>query len=191
MVKRVRTLVRYRRYPLSQRGSALIIALVFLLVMTLIGVTAMQGTTQQEGMAGNTRQRNLAFQAAEAALRGGESILRGATLPDFNNTGANLGLRQPVVPSTEVGAFWLDAYCWVVRTGCASAESRQYGGTLNEVIGPRYVIEELPAVTRPPGPGESVKAGQPLIEDQYFRVTSRGSGGTVDAVVILQTTYKR
>ena len=70
------TMTRYARgLAPRQRGSALIIALVFLLVMTLIGVTAMQGTSQQESMAGNMRDRNLAFQAAEAALRAGETWL--------------------------------------------------------------------------------------------------------------------
>ena len=41
--------IRYVRGATWQRGSALIVSLVFLLVMTLIGVAAMQGTTQQEG----------------------------------------------------------------------------------------------------------------------------------------------
>lgn len=61
--------------PIGQRGTVLIIALVFLLLMTLVGIAAMQGTTLQERMAGNHRDRNLAFQAAEAALREGEDWL--------------------------------------------------------------------------------------------------------------------
>lgn len=57
------------------RGSALVISLVFLVVMTLIAVGAMRDTTLQERMAGNLRDRSLAFQAAEAALREGENWL--------------------------------------------------------------------------------------------------------------------
>jgi type IV pilus assembly protein PilX len=143
---------------------------VFLLVMTLIGVTAMQGTSQQESMARNARDRNLAFQAAEAALRYGEDRLT--------------PLRQPVIPDTDLGTFWTN-YDW-------TTQSQGYGGTLGEVFAPpRYVIEELPPVSRPPRPGESFRAGQPLPQDDFFRVTARGQGGTADAVVILQTTYKR
>lgn len=180
--------IRYVRGATWQRGSALIVSLVFLLVMTLIGVAAMQGTTQQESMASNARQRNLAFQSAEAALRAGEVILQNATLPIFNNTGANLGLRQPVIPTTDVSAFWLDVYCWVARTGCASAESQAYPGTLAEISAPpRYVIEELPRVTLP---GGSVKLG-PLPDVGFYRVTARSLGGVADAVVILQSTYRR
>lgn len=54
---------------LQQRGSALIIALVFLLILTLLGVSAMQGTSQEEKMAGNLRDLNLAFQGAEAVSK--------------------------------------------------------------------------------------------------------------------------
>ncbi|WP_296809831.1 PilX N-terminal domain-containing pilus assembly protein [Thiocapsa sp.] len=56
----------------QQKGVVLVVALMFTLVMSIVGVTAMQSTIMQERMAGNARDRNLAFQAAEAALRAGE-----------------------------------------------------------------------------------------------------------------------
>jgi len=56
-----------------QRGIVLVVSLVLLLLMTLIGVTAMQTVTLDERMVGNAHQRNVAFQAAEAGLRAGES----------------------------------------------------------------------------------------------------------------------
>src|SRR3546814_12468600 len=59
-----------------QNGSALIISLVFLLILTMIGIASIQDSTLQERMAGNERDKNLAFQAAEAALRVGEDHLR-------------------------------------------------------------------------------------------------------------------
>jgi len=192
MSRHTRIVTLYVCGSFRQRGSTLIVALVFLLAMTLIGVTAMQGTTQQESMAGNLRQRNLAFQAAEAALRNGESLLTQAVLPTFNNTGANLGLRQSVTPTADIGTFWLDTYCWVVKTGCAAAESQQYAGLpLGDVVSqPLYVIEELPPVPKNPDSGGSVKF-QALSEEYFYRVTARGLGGTTDALVILQSTYKR
>jgi len=66
----------------SQRGSVLVMSMMMLLVLTLIGVTAMQLSNRQEKLSGNTRSLDLAFQAAEAAVRGGESALALATLPD-------------------------------------------------------------------------------------------------------------
>jgi type IV pilus assembly protein PilX len=57
----------------EQRGAVLIVSLIFLLLLTLIGTTAMRTTTLQERMAGNSRDVNLSLQAAESALRAGES----------------------------------------------------------------------------------------------------------------------
>lgn len=57
----------------SQRGMALLVSLVFLLLLTLIGLSAMQNATLQEKMAGSVSLRNQSFQSAEAALRAGES----------------------------------------------------------------------------------------------------------------------
>ncbi|SER12540.1 type IV pilus assembly protein PilX [Amphritea atlantica] len=56
-----------------EQGAVLIIALIFVLILTLIGVSSMQGTTLQEKMSGNLRDRSVAFNAAEAALREGEN----------------------------------------------------------------------------------------------------------------------
>ena len=57
-------------HPISeQRGATLAIVLIFLVLVTLIGVTAMTTTTLEEKMAGNLKDQNLAFQAAESALR--------------------------------------------------------------------------------------------------------------------------
>ena len=158
-----------------QRGTALIVAMVMLLVLTLLGVTAVRNTTLQERMAGNLRDSNLAFQAAERALRDGEKFLRSPTLPPF--TGAN-GL---LVMHDQAGeaAFW-SAYDW-------AGNGRAAAGVLEVASAPLYVIEELPPV---PVAGGSERFG-PLPDIGFYRVTAQGVGGTSDAVSILQTTYRR
>lgn len=60
----------------TQTGSALIISLLFLLIMTILGVAGIQTTSMQERMSGNMRDRIMAFQASEAALRAGENYIR-------------------------------------------------------------------------------------------------------------------
>lgn len=55
-----------------QGGAVLIVGLIILVVLTLLGVQALRGNLAQERMAFNVRERNAAFQAAEAALRLGE-----------------------------------------------------------------------------------------------------------------------
>lgn len=67
----------YQKRDCAQRGSALIISLVILLVLTLIGITGMQTTVLEEKMAGNFRDKNIAFQAAESAMRDAEIVSKG------------------------------------------------------------------------------------------------------------------
>lgn len=57
----------------SQRGAVLIISLIFLLVLSLIGVSSMQGTSVQELMSGNLRDQYIAFNVSEATLLEGET----------------------------------------------------------------------------------------------------------------------
>lgn len=166
--------MRYR-----ESGSALIIALVMLLLMTLIGVTAMQTTMMQERMAGNTRDRQLAFEAAEAALRAGEFYLSdNAVVGPFN--GSN-GLYQPVT----TGAPRWSVVDWTsgdVQTVVFSVTGAQLA------VNPAYIIEELAPSSDPEG---SLDAGAPLPEVRQYRITARGWGGSDAAIVQLQTVFRR
>lgn len=62
----------HKRY---EAGAVLIVVLVMLLIMTGLGVASMRSSGLQEKMAGGARDQNVAFQAAEAALRVGESFV--------------------------------------------------------------------------------------------------------------------
>ena len=59
----------------KQDGVVLIVSLLILLVTTLLGVTAMQGTNLEMKMANNTAQRLRVFHAAEAALKRAENAI--------------------------------------------------------------------------------------------------------------------
>ncbi|MCO7570806.1 PilX N-terminal domain-containing pilus assembly protein [Pseudomonas chlororaphis] len=60
----------------GEQGMALLVSLVFLLVLSLIGLSSLQNATLQEKMAASLDRHNRSFQAAEAALRLGESAVR-------------------------------------------------------------------------------------------------------------------
>lgn len=164
----------------AQSGSVLVIALIFLLLMTIIGVTAMQTTTLQERMAGNTRDRNLAFQAAEAALREGERYLgTSAVVGPFNNTN---GLYLP--PGADQPERWA-SIDWLV-----DANSRSIAVALDDVARqPRYIIEELPAGSS--DSPQNLAADQALTETRVYRVTAMGWGGNINTQVMLQTRFRR
>ncbi|MEO0975497.1 MAG: PilX N-terminal domain-containing pilus assembly protein [Pseudomonadota bacterium] len=63
------------RLPAQQRGAALIVGLVLLLVMTLLGVTGINSNTLDLVMAGNAQHSQDAFEAAESAIQA--EVLRG------------------------------------------------------------------------------------------------------------------
>ena len=64
------------RAAYHQRGAALFISLMFLIILTLIGISAANVGIMQERMAGNVRETNEAFQGAEATLREVETAVR-------------------------------------------------------------------------------------------------------------------
>lgn len=53
----------------QQRGVSLLMVLVLLVVMSVLGVAVLRSSAMQERMSANLRDRSLAFQAAETALR--------------------------------------------------------------------------------------------------------------------------
>ncbi len=52
----------------SQRGTALIMSMVILMILTILGITAMGTASLEEKMSGNTQEATRAFQAAESGL---------------------------------------------------------------------------------------------------------------------------
>lgn len=178
-----------------ERGAALITGLSILVVLTLLGIAAAFMADLEERMSGNRRDRALAFQAAEAALRDAERDIResnrvsGLTsfTPDCANglcyNGADgygvntpAGFGNPVwttanilraAPSVQYGTY----------TGAA-----QLGGNLFDQ--PRYLIEGFKKIV--PGGGEAY----------YYRITARGVGaqrsitGGAVSEVILQEVFR-
>jgi Tfp pilus assembly protein PilX len=55
--------------PRHQRGAALVIGLILLLILTVLGVSGLGTATTEVRLADNNKQREYAFQSAESALR--------------------------------------------------------------------------------------------------------------------------
>ncbi len=167
-----------------QQGATLVTSLLLLLVLTIIGVSAMQMTRMQERMAGNARDLNLAFQSGEAALRDGEGtlFLAGTTTGlrparcDVFGPGCESFRPQALPPLATQDQAWWTAY------------ARDYGtGATNELDGvardPQFVIEELGEV---PCSGVEVN---PDCTRTFYRVTTRATGASATTSVVLQSTY--
>ena len=67
--------------PSAQRGVALAVVLILLVVMSLLALAGLRGTLMEERMTSNMKDRSLSFQSAEAALREGESVAAGKPVP--------------------------------------------------------------------------------------------------------------
>ena len=79
----------------SQRGAVLIVSLMFLVILTMLGVTAMTSTTFEERMAGNARDAAIAHHAAEAALREARDEILGLTTTKRANSMDRFHERSP------------------------------------------------------------------------------------------------
>ena len=76
--------------PHHQHGMALIMALVILMILTILGVTAMTTSSLEEKMSGNIQEQTRAFQAAESGVSEAISQILsgvgGGNLPTFNKS---------------------------------------------------------------------------------------------------------
>jgi type IV pilus assembly protein PilX len=161
----------------AQQGMVLVICLIMLLLLTLSGLAAMQGSTLQEKMAGNSRDSEQAFLAAEAALRGGEAFMASASgaSATFDTTGT-AGLYD--VATSGVPVDWQ-----------AAAANWRNSATLSGVATtPKYLVERLPEVTNK---GLSLEADQPLNTMIIYRITASAVGQTTTSRAVLQSTFRR
>ena len=78
----------------KQQGATLFVALIILVVVTLIGVTAMKNANVEEQMASNLYQKNLTFQASESAVE--------STINDPTNNLIKLALNSNIPVEQEV-----------------------------------------------------------------------------------------
>lgn len=165
-----------RAIPRRERGVALVIVLILLLVMTLLGVASMRGTLLEERMSGNLFSRSLAFQAAEAALREGEALA--LSKPDFPAQGCTAaGLCA--TPIAEIGRLerWLDPA--FAQWANAAVSLGPDAGTA------QYFIEDMGAAPNWPGCNREIPASSQCASRRY-RISARSSV-TGRAQVIVQS----
>lgn len=168
-----------------QRGIALIVALILLVVATLTGMAGIRGTTLQEKMSGNLYDRSLAMQAAEAALRAAEALI--AADPD--NVPGSVDCRTVTCPAVPPNTFTPDSTNWQTVASAFAMNAALMDST------PQFLIQRLGDVTALSETELERSAnelredgGNPLPPRPVFRVTARSGIPTVTndrAVVFL------
>lgn len=192
----------------SQRGLALVTCLCLLGAVMIFGVAAANLATQDERGARFERDRQLAFSAAEAALRDAERDIEGVPTQAAGRGHLFLAPADHVfIPGCQAGdthpaqglCLPLDAApAWervdladqAQSTARAVAYGRFTGQSLITGIAslparrPRYIIEALPYRY----PGEAADAGA---HTWIFRITAIGFGANPATRVVLQTHYRK
>lgn len=191
--------------PRRQRGAILVIALMFLVLLTIVAVSSISGVTLEEKMAGNLRDQTTAFQAAESALRDAEV--------DVETLIGGTGNRDPMTIAGNFATLCSAAFTsGACTTGCSpacGATGTAYETQIVTAVGwdwtsatktvaygtytgaaalpyvsqqPRYVIEYLAEKD-----DTSLGAAPPT---RYLRISARGWGASQASSVTLQTIYK-
>jgi type IV pilus assembly protein PilX len=197
------------RYPKHQTGAVLFLAMIFLVLLTILALTASSSSIMQERMTGALRNSQLGLMGAETALRGGEEMLwmlnfngganplppcRGSSTTNCVYTVTPAGLVRPNVQSFRSATTWLDP-----ATDGARAYDRNLdaltgtGITANLATQPRFLVEylgpDLPPSSGGTGGGVLPVGGGGLTTRHFYRITARSQGGRGNVIRVAESVY--
>ena len=169
----------------KQNGVVMFVALILLLILSLLGVTAARMQTVEERMARNDNNREIAAQAAEAALRAAEVGLETGTIP--TPFPGNNGMYTPDLAQGSP----LIGMNWTVATNTLSYLSPLVTGPALLSLplvsqNPKIVVEQM-ITTAISGEDASVVSGTSPSPIYVFRVTAQGVGADNSSTTMLQT----
>lgn len=178
--------------PQRQEGAVLVFCLIFLTVLTMMGVSGMESTTLEERMSANMVDHEAAFNAAETALQAGEAwLIAQQVLPIISTDGSTVVWQEDSMdPSTAAGGnddgkYWWDdnnvgATWW---TNNALAPSNVPGVASQ----PRYLVEEFKTVDT--GQSIGLGGGESTNPRVFHRITARGWGIATTTSAMVQATF--
>ena len=175
------------KFKIIQSGFVLVVSLIFLLIMTVLAVTAIHRSILDEKVTGNLRSQNSALQAAETALRYCQKNLEatgpGGNLPLIPGTTQTIGgIKIIGYPSDiESSTIPVAPYKWADRANWTPENTKtlDLDLTTHATQPAQCMIEEYPIKDR-------------LKAKVYFAylITARGVGGNANAVVWVQQTIR-
>lgn len=199
----------------TQRGAVLVVALIFLLLMTILAMSASGRSFLQERMVGGLRNAQQAEMSAQTALRGAEWKLWTSTSNTTSHLSCGTGIftscyiYDPANPITNVVNFrtqqgWVTAGATTYNgvsaapvdftTLPAGASAVTTGALANN---PLYMIEDL-GVELPPGvsgglheSGVTGTGGTAYTSTtrHIYRITARATGANANTIRVIETTF--
>jgi len=190
-----------------QRGAALIVALILLIVITLVGLAAVGTTILQNKMTANQYDRQIAFQSAEAALRVATALIPnnpGLIARDCQ-TGGTVCQANPFTDSTlPPGSIHTVTANPASGSTSGGASATTFTASPAAAMQPQYVIESLGNWTNPTqnvGFGNTANSRNYGVQGAantaiYYRITARSCDPSSPscnnrAIVTLQATVKQ
>lgn len=175
---------------LNQGGFTLFASLIFLVLLTILGISMLSGFTQDQQMAGNVREKARALDSAQALLSSAQSWMA-------------------VPGNTYLGG-------WVTGVDCTNLSAINVSNALgnqivcsNAISNPTslpwagFKMNATPTAMQVSGTGGvNTYADNPSYHMQYigtatttlptaiYTVTATGTGGNADAVAVVQAVYQ-
>lgn len=164
----------------KQYGAVLVVSLIMLLILTLIGLSGTQATSLEEKMAGNVRDQNIAFQAAESTLLAAEQFI--LTNPTTSYQGNTLTPGLLDIPNVGVNAEPASYFASATWTDANSVlTTAAFGNSLGIPTSPRYIIKKT----------ASIPATGAVGPQTVFKITARAVGNNSGTQIILQEVFVR
>jgi type IV pilus assembly protein PilX len=177
-----------------QRGVALITAMLLLIVVTIMALSMFRSYGTQERLAGNTRDKQRAINAAISAQQYAETLLASGTAPATGTCPAGLlpsltspEVCSPVFPVPDFTKlpwtagntytqFTSNAINGVANVISATGTEDKAGQSASYALAPAFYITDLGANAGSP-PGE------------VYQVDALGYGGTANTVAVVESTF--
>jgi type IV pilus assembly protein PilX len=183
----------------AQRGIALVVALILLVLITLVGLAAMRGTIMQQRMAANLYDREQAFQSAEAAVRAATAQIPTDASIIWHNCQAGGIVCQPN-PFDASGAN--PAPASAIHSVATGTGTGQYTASATAYGQPQFVVESMGNwvdQNTNTGFGQTANSRQYGAQGAsgtavYYRITARSGDPAVvgdRAVVTVQAVVKQ
>lgn len=180
----MRSLTKQLQTPSAQSGVALVVSLIFLLILTLLGLSSSNVSVLQERMASNVSEYNIAFQRAEATIREIENELRQvnpnvANIYEWGDIGELINVNTGVNDCSLEANFGDDWSGTDAQLGSSAIEWQTAPLTTNEYI----VIELSQYADSAANPRISCRQEQGLTfengvsaEGEYYLILARAYG---------------
>lgn len=167
---------------MRQNGFVLVVSLIFLVLMTLLGLSMFSGFTTDQTIAGNQREKTRAYDAAQTALNNAQYWL---SQPSYAVTGGNVFTVGTTCPASITSIFkicsnalttpatlpWTSGIDYVPTLPSATPLTISTSGSTSYTSDPMFYVQYL---------------GSLSTQTALYQITATGQGGNANSVAVLQ-----